>query len=263
MTVHTQFACPTCGQALHLRNNYFRVLILFAIIVAGLLSYAVGVRGDALLPVVFIAMWPMEFVLLFITLRLFPPDVEATGDFRSILYGPSRLRETAAPAADDVDTAAEQQASIDSAVAPPHRIFTVGDERRSFEGVVLRGALILLTLAMAWIAGKPLVHRLVPELGATKKGPAAFPMKIHIGDQAIAFTNESTETWSCEAELGFSRAHAFAFTLEPQQTRELSYVNFRGAETEMETDDLRAAAHGKVSISCAEPSGRMHFWQFR
>ena len=71
VTVHTQFACPNCGQALHLRNNYFRVLILFAIIVAGLLSYAVGVRGDALLPVVFIAMWPMEFVLLFVSCACF------------------------------------------------------------------------------------------------------------------------------------------------------------------------------------------------
>ena len=127
------------------------------------------------------------------------------------------MSETAAPAATLVDAAAKQPRSIDSTTALPQRIFTVRDERRSFEGVVLRGAFILLTLTMAWVAGKPLIHRLIPELGATKKGPAAFPMKIHIGKQAIGFTNESTEAWSCEAELGFSRTHAFAFTLDPSR----------------------------------------------
>jgi hypothetical protein len=34
----------------------------------------------------FLAVWPLNAVLLRITVRTFPPDIELTGEFRGILY---------------------------------------------------------------------------------------------------------------------------------------------------------------------------------
>ena len=142
-------------------------------------------------------------------------------------------------------------------------MFKLGKERRTLEGVVLRGAVIILGLSMVWMAARPLIYRIAPELGATKNGPPAFPVKVHIGKDTIAFTNGSTEAWSCKAELGFGEEYTSAFSIDPQQTRELSYLDFRGSDTRLEVAELRSAARGKITIDCAEPSGTTHFWQFR
>lgn len=98
--------------------------------------------------------------------------------------------------------------------------------------------------------------------GATQNGPSTFPIKVHVGEDVISFTNASTEAWRCTAELGFSQGYTSTFSVEPRQTRELSYLNFRGSDHHIAADVLRDAARGKISIECAEPSGRSHFWQF-
>jgi len=54
----------------------------------GLVAYALGARSDALLTFTFIGMFPIQFVMIVVTAYLFPPDMESTGDFRGILYGP-------------------------------------------------------------------------------------------------------------------------------------------------------------------------------
>jgi hypothetical protein len=53
---------------------------------AGLGGYALGLRGDVLMFAAFLAVWPLNAVLLRITVRTFPPDIELTGEFRGILY---------------------------------------------------------------------------------------------------------------------------------------------------------------------------------
>ena len=82
-----QFLCPACGSGLHLRNSYGRVVNVASIVITGLAAYALGTRGDALFWLVCLGWLPVSVVLLIITLRLFPPDAELTGEFRGILYG--------------------------------------------------------------------------------------------------------------------------------------------------------------------------------
>jgi hypothetical protein len=142
-------------------------------------------------------------------------------------------------------------------------MFRLAKEHRTLEGVVLRGAAIILGLSMVWMAARPLVRRLAPELGATKHGPAAFPVKVHLGDDTISFTNGSTESWSCSAILGLGTEYASAFSIDPQQTRELSYLDFRGSDNDVQVAALRDAADEKITIECTERSGRTHLWLFR
>jgi hypothetical protein len=58
-----------------------------SVVATGLAAYAFAIRGDALFWVVCLGWFPVSVVLLNITLRLFPPDAELTGEFRGILYG--------------------------------------------------------------------------------------------------------------------------------------------------------------------------------
>jgi hypothetical protein len=208
--------------------------------------------------------WPTHFLLVFITMRLFPPDVESTGDFRGILYGSVVAEDVSPPVRlPAVPDAASEQSTLIAGSSEQPGIFTVGKEDRTLEGVVLRGAAIVLALSMVWMAARPLIYRIAPELGATKNGPAAFPIKVHIGDDEVTFTNGSTEAWSCKAELGFSEEHASSFSIRPKQARGVSYPEFRGSDAHVSMVELREAARQKITIECAEPSGRTHFWQFR
>jgi predicted RNA-binding Zn-ribbon protein involved in translation (DUF1610 family) len=261
-TGHVQFLCPGCGHGLRLRDNYFRVLYLFAAVVVTIIAYAAGMRGDSLFAVVVLGLWPTHLLLVFITIRLFPPDVESTGDFRGILYGSITPEDASTAPEFPIRTTAIQPSTEAADGSDKRGMFRLGKEHRTLEGVVLRGAAIILGLSMVWMAAKPLIHRLAPELGATMNGPPAFPVRVHLGDDTIAFTNGSTEAWSCKAELGFGEEYTSAFSVDPQQTRELLYLDFRGSDTHVQVAALREAARGKITIGCAEPSGRTHFWQF-
>src|SRR5690348_1453470 len=70
---HVQFLCPECHQGIHLRDSYFRVPYILSALVIGLLAYALGARGDVLGAVV-LGVIPINFVIVFLTMRIFPPD---------------------------------------------------------------------------------------------------------------------------------------------------------------------------------------------
>jgi len=133
-TGHVQFQCPECGHGLHLRNNYFRVLYLFAFVVVASVAFAMGFRGDSLFAIVILGLWPTHFLLVFITMRLFPPDVESTGDFRGILYGSVVADDVLPPAGLPVvpDAASEQSTRVAGSSDQPG-MFTVGKEDRTLE----------------------------------------------------------------------------------------------------------------------------------
>jgi predicted RNA-binding Zn-ribbon protein involved in translation (DUF1610 family) len=88
-TPHVPFLCPDCGHGVQLRNSYFRVLHILLLLMVGLLSYAGGARGDTLIWAVILGALPTYFVVALLTMRVFPPDAEPTGEFRGILYGTS------------------------------------------------------------------------------------------------------------------------------------------------------------------------------
>ena len=84
------------------------------------------------------------------------------------------------------------------------------EEHWTLEGLVLRGIAISLVLSLTWMAVRPLIYRILPEFGASLHGPTAFPVTVHIGQDAIAVTNGSTEHWTCKMDLGFNEEHVKA-----------------------------------------------------
>jgi predicted RNA-binding Zn-ribbon protein involved in translation (DUF1610 family) len=85
-SVDTAFLCPSCGRSIQVRRSYFRSLGLLSIPLAGFLAYALGARRDVLFWSTLLGAFPLQFIMGFITLRLFRPDAELTGDYRSILH---------------------------------------------------------------------------------------------------------------------------------------------------------------------------------
>jgi hypothetical protein len=82
-----QFLCPACKQGLRLRRSYFAVAHVMGLMIAGLLAYVLGARDDVLFWAVCFGGLPAAFIVVNISMRVFPPDVEVTGEFRGILYG--------------------------------------------------------------------------------------------------------------------------------------------------------------------------------
>jgi predicted RNA-binding Zn-ribbon protein involved in translation (DUF1610 family) len=258
-----QFLCPECGHGVHLRNGYFRVLYLLSALLTSLIAYAAGIRGDTLFWTVCIFLVPTYILLVFITMRLFPPDVEWTGDYRGILYGAARAENIqASPEGPRVKREQKKKMSSGSATQsdPPAPLFEVDPGHWTLEGVALRAGAVVLVLFAVWAAARPLIYRVLPEFGATQVGPAAFPVTVHIGQDTIGFANGSTEHWSCKVGVGVAQVYTLTFAVDAQQSREVPYGSFQPVGGDW--DELRRLAREKVVIECAEPSGRTHFWIF-
>lgn len=136
------------------------------------------------------------------------------------------------------------------------------ESHRSVEGVVIGVVTALfLTWMVAWAAVEPAVYRIFPEVGATKVGPKVFPFTVRLGRETIGFTNGSGAAWSCRAEVGhLNESFVATFSLAPQQTSELSYVDFRSPTTKVlgSASEVRRAARGRGTLDCTEPSGISH-----
>ena len=91
-TGHVQFLCPECGHGLHLRNNYFRVLYLFAAILVTMVAYAAGIRSDALFATVILGVWPTHLLLVFIAMISFRPMLSRLEISAASCPGPVVLR---------------------------------------------------------------------------------------------------------------------------------------------------------------------------
>jgi hypothetical protein len=262
VTDDVPFPCPSCRHGLRLRAGYFRVLYLLALVFIALIAYAAGRRGDELFATVLLGLLPTHLLLLFVTMRLFPPDVESTGDYRDILY-PTNTEDVSDASEWSGRPAAEPETNTQVLEGSDRQtMFKAGAQHRTLEGVALRVGGVLLGLWVVWTAARPLVHRVLPELGATKTGPPGFPVTVHLGEESVEFTNGATESWACQVALGVRTAYVSTFSLEPGHTRTLSYLGFRGPGTQVGVAVVRSAARDRILMYCREPSGRTHFWQF-
>ena len=82
-----QPVCSGCGHAVRIRRSYSTVTAIACWLISGLIAFAVGARGDVWLWLTVLGVLPAGFVVSIISLQLFPPDVEFTGDYRSVLFG--------------------------------------------------------------------------------------------------------------------------------------------------------------------------------
>jgi hypothetical protein len=133
------FQCPACGHGVLIRKRYVRVIGIVSLVVASLVVYGLGIRGDALIPAFLLVVFPIKFVVAFMTLRLFPPDVELTGDYRGILYD--------AKASTEASTLTPESASEPTEES---QIFKQRPESWTLESVGGRGAAIVLMLWAGW-----------------------------------------------------------------------------------------------------------------
>lgn len=230
---------------------------LLSVVIASVVPYAVGIRGDALFGTAVLAWWPTYFVVVFITIRVFPPDVEETGDYRGILFGVEDANDVPSStlASADLDT---EPPSPSGPSSSPRAMFPQQREPRTLEGVVLRGGLFLLIIFVGWMALRPLIYRIMPEVGATQSGPPGFPVTVHIGEDTMGVTNGSQEHWTCTMKLGAFEHYTSTFDVEPQETRQLLYMNFE-RRGQVDVNALHSARE-KVSMICTGPSGTTHFW---
>jgi predicted RNA-binding Zn-ribbon protein involved in translation (DUF1610 family) len=245
----TRFFCPACRIGLRMSASYIRVLYLLSGGISGLLAYAAGIRSEPLFVVTFLAWWPTYFVILFITIPLFPPDLEPTGDYRGILY--DSLVDEEAPSV----VAARPSVPVESAGGMFHGV----GQRRSVGDVIFAALGVLLLVFGMWIALRPVLYRIAPELGATYSGPSSFPVRLHIGRAALGVSNPSGTQWTCDIELGVWPIYSITAIVASQRSRELPYSAF------VQTADDRGlspdrAARERVDIRCSEPDGIVHFW---
>ena len=113
------------------------------------------------------------------------------------------------------------------------------------------------------MAARPLIYRILPEFGATRRGPAGFPMTVHIGQDALRFTNGSTEPWTCRAQLGFREKDLITFGVEPQKSHDVSYGELQALAGDVDVPFLRRAAREKIRLRVRRTVKRDPFQDFR
>ncbi len=243
------FFCPACRNGLRISASYLRVLYLLSGGISALLGYAAGIRSESLFVATFLAWWPTYFVVMFITIRLFPPNFEPTGDYHGILYDAPVDEEGSSVRAEPVP------APVDSAGG----MFRGVGRRRPVEEVVFATLGVLLLVFAIWMALRPVLYRIAPELGATRTGPSSFPVRVHIGHAALGVSNPSDTQWTCHIELGLWPAYTITAIVASQHDRELPYSAFVRSADERGVSPERAARE-RIDIRCAEPDGIEHSW---
>jgi len=238
--------CPACGGGLSIRQGPFRALPLFAIVIVGLSIYAVGLRGDQWMAVTFLLYLPATYVMSVITVRLFPPELEATGDVRGILHPVEPARQDV----ETIDTSASW--SDESSYAP----FKVIDPPRSLEGWALRVGVTLFLVSLGWYAIRPLVYQAQPTLAFTMHGPPGFPITANVLSDVITFTNGSGMPWTCDAALWYDGPRA-QFDIGAGSMRSLEFGQFRNPDgTALEVEGGPVTT--RIRMTCREPSGLIH-----
>jgi hypothetical protein len=69
-----------------MRRSYSNVLTLISFVIAGLIAFGAGASGEAWLWMTILGVYPTVLVVSVISLQMFPPDVEFSGDYRSVLF---------------------------------------------------------------------------------------------------------------------------------------------------------------------------------
>jgi hypothetical protein len=243
------FFCPTCRDGLRISASYLRVLYLLSGCLSCLLAYAIGIRRESLFVVTFLAWWPIYWVVVFITIPLFPPEFEPTGDYHGILYGEPVDENESSTRAEPVAAPVESAGDM----------FREVGRRRPVGEVVFAVLAVLLLVFGVWMALRPVLYRIAPELGATHNGPPSFPVRLHIGRAALGVSNLSGTPWTCDIALGIWPAYTITAIVASQNSRELPYSAFVRSRDDRGLGPERAARE-RIDIRCAEPDGIEHLW---
>lgn len=232
--------CPACRNTARIRRSYSVVVTAVAAVAAGLLAYALGARGGVLIASIFIGVYPISFLIGLVSVQLFAPDLEATGEFRAILYGESG--ETPVALSDE-------------------------DQHRLRVGRILINALALLAFVGLLVGAAGLfrlerwVYNAAPVL-STRSGPKGFPVTIRIQEDGLDFTNGSSGPWTCSASIGINETRSPTFTVEAMQKSFVGYDRFIDGTLALSADDGYWRAREKIIVECLDRAGLSHFAAF-
>jgi hypothetical protein len=197
---------------------------------------------------------PLRLLVTFISVRMFPPDVQMSGDVKGMLYGvPTELTATPQPSL-----------ASETIVEPPggtpaarRTLSTLDRERWTFESVGIALGLTALALIWTWTSFAPVVYRTFPEFLATRRGPRGFPVSVHIGVDTLAFTNGSGSPWSCWVSLGDDRMFTTTLDLDAHETQGVPYDQFRD-DAGRTRADLQSVARDRINIRCTDDSNHLY-----
>lgn len=258
-----EFLCPACASGLRLRRPYFWVASSVSIVLASLTLYALGFRDDALWMGACLAVWPFLILVLSVTARVFPPDVEASGDFRGILHPPEPQDPSLPP-----DPIIWGASGADRKKTPEHdndgvSVFRL-PEQRSLEGAVMTLAALAALVGTLYIVAEPVIQKIAPDYRSTREGPKGFPVLIYIGPDALRVSNRSDVPWNCSVTMGRKRSHRAWVLVPPQSASTLPYRAFQTPEDDAATDveARRTLARQKLEINCLDRATRTDLWTF-
>ncbi len=249
------FYCPTCSIGLRLRPAYFALLYCIALFIVAVVVHALGFRGSGHLGLVMLALWPTYWLVLFVNLRIFPVDLEPTGDVRGLLYGEPSLANLSAAADDSVNQGLAHSPTDQptSGRAPAlHQI----EGPSSLEGLGLKAGALAILVYVVWASVSAILFRVVPDLTETRNGPRGFPIRADLRKDVITFTNLSLEDWSCGVSLG--SGFRATFLVGANQTHEVRYAEFVPAFSATESHVVRSIARERIWAECAASSGLTH-----
>jgi hypothetical protein len=258
-----RFDCPGCHIGLRFRPVYFRVLYCMSLLLLWSGVDALGLRGYGHLAVVTLAAWPTYLLVLFLSLRMFPAALEATGDVRGLLYGPAdmdpiQMSDRQAPPPGSTPSTHRESNEISKAARAPHFVQIVPEV--SIAGVLLKVGAFVVVASIVWEAGAAILYQLKPSLVEIRNAPNGFLLRAALGEHAIDFTNLSSEDWACNIALGFGAETAFraSITLAPIETREVAYLDFLPRSVDVDAGVVRSVARDQLWAECRTPSGRSH-----
>lgn len=250
------FSCPACGCGLELRRRYYRAISVISFAIAFGLSYLSGYRGSAILAPVLFLTFPIQFVVASITLRLFPPDVEVSGNVRGILH-PVGGQNPALPPDPIVIGARTHHVNVPGTASQSRGSYSFRLPQ-TFEAWGIAIVVVIIVGYAAYQVAEPFIYVAWPEYRATKHGPRGFPITLHIGEDALRITNESSEQWECAFGLGSFAPHRASVAVDAGATVDILYDKFQtvnAAATHDRRAERIAAARAMISANCFEPGG--------
>lgn len=236
--------CYSCGAALLVRASYLRSLYFVALVSIILGAYALGFGGYDFIFVVGVAVIPLWILMIFVTLLLFPLELEESTATQA------ELRYFLADRGIDLDDGARDQTAVPGREL---KLEQIGGSR-IFDAVakVVLIAVYVFFISKAVIA---VLDRFIPPPAQIMNAQSGFPLRAELGQDGIAFTNLSEEDWTCEVALGSSGLVGAAFQLPSHQTREIRYSAFRPSLFMIRAAQLRYAAREELLARCTERSG--------
>jgi hypothetical protein len=209
-------------------------------------------------------MLPMCFAVTALNMRLFPPEVEMSGEFRSILH-PGERQDPSLPADPVILGGPKRETSSEEPTASGGRaLFRLPARPQTFEGWVIYLAVVVIVVGNVYMAAEPFLYKLLPEFNATKRGPSSFPATLHIGDATLGLSNGSTLAWHCVLALGRQGLYRAAVDVDAGAAREVAYEEFQadGDEGRTDAETRQTAARQEVALDCSDSAGRPHYWIF-